>query len=171
MNERKRVNQEVWHINTDGAIRPEQGLSGLAVIVRDEQDHIRYWWKQRSGRLTCNEAEYAAAIFALEQMLRMRFNHGQVVLAVYCDSRVVVDQMSGRAQAHAPEMRKAQARLQALTQRFKRVTFHHIPREQNRLADALAFEAVEGAPRESQPKSNPPNIELWEQFISPWRTP
>lgn len=170
MNERKRVMQGVWHIHTDGAIRPEQGRSGLAAIVRDEQGHICYWWKQRAGRLTCNEAEYAAAIFALEQMLRMGFNPGHVVLSVYCDSRVLVDQMSGRAQAHAPELRKAQARLQALAQRFKRVTFHHIPREQNRLADALAFEAVEGAPRESQPQPNQPNIELWEQFISPWRT-
>jgi ribonuclease HI len=35
-------------------------------------------------------------------------------------------------------------RLRGLILYFEKVTFHHIPREQNRLADALANEAADG---------------------------
>ncbi|PJH75019.1 MAG: bifunctional RNase H/acid phosphatase, partial [Anaerolineae bacterium CG_4_9_14_0_8_um_filter_58_9] len=63
---------------------------------------------------------------------------------VYSDSQVVVQQMRGLATARAPAMRQAQARLRALIVQFEQVTFHHVPREQNRLADALANEVLDG---------------------------
>ncbi|MBN1666041.1 MAG: ribonuclease HI family protein, partial [Anaerolineales bacterium] len=156
-------------IYTDGAIRPDQGTSGLAAIARDEQNQIFRWWYRRVGRLTCNEAEYAAAIFALDQTLHFLGPEQVAEIAIYSDSRVMVDQMSGRAEAHAPGLQAAKKRLQALVEKFKRVTFHHISREQNRLADALAFEAVSGPPRESQPQKAQPNLDLWKQFESTWR--
>lgn len=158
-----------WKIYTDGAIRPDRRASGLAAIVRDEHNRICFWWLRRAGALTCNEAEYAAAIFALEKLLRRGNPQKDTQLEIYSDSRVLVDQMSGRAEARAPSLAKAQARLQALVERFACVTFHHISREQNRLADALAFEAVEGHPQESLPRQRKPNQELWNQFISNWR--
>lgn len=159
----------VLKVYTDGAIRPDQGASGLGIIVRDERNVIRFWWKQRAGAMTNNEAEYAAVIFAFE-CLQRTLRAGQIVeIAVFSDSRVVVDQMNGKAEAHAPGLQQARARLRGLTDRFQRVTFHHIAREQNRLADALAYEAVCGPPQESVPKKAAPNLDLWEQFESTWR--
>lgn len=132
---------------TDGAIRPALGKSGLAAIVMDEQGRIHRWWSKCAGSMTCNEAEYAAVILALESLRRMRL----VEVDIYCDSQVVVHQMNGLANAQAPALRQAQARLRGLVVQFSRVTFHHIPREQNRLADALANEAVEkGAGRDER---------------------
>lgn len=131
-----------YYVYTDGAIRPEQGLSGLAAIVRDECGQICYWWKQRSGALTCNEAEYAAAILALENLYHQC--RKRPALEVYSDSQVMVTQMQGYATAHAPALRQAQARLRALVVQFPQVRFHHIARQHNRLADALAFEALAG---------------------------
>ncbi len=128
------------HVFTDGAIRPDAGVSGQAAIVRDEGWGIRHWWSRKAGRMTCNEAEYAAVILALESLraLRPREVH------IYSDSQVVVHQMQGLAAARAPALRQAQARARALTVQFERVIFHHIPREHNRLADALANDAVDG---------------------------
>lgn len=157
-------------IYTDGAIRPGQRASGLAAIVRDERDQICYWWHARAGALTCNEAEYAAAIFALEQLRRLTGGRGVSEVTIYSDSRVMVDQMSGKAAAHAPGLHKAMTRLQALVSRFRKVNFQHISREQNRLADALAFEAVEGPGQASQSKAAGPNPELWEQLEKIWRS-
>ena len=127
-------------VYTDGAIRPEKGVSGLAAVVRDESGQIRHWWSRRAGRMTCNEAEYAAVILALESLRPMQPQE----VHVYSDSQVVVQQMRGLATARAPAMRQAQARLRALIVQFEQVTFHHVPREQNRLADALANEVLDG---------------------------
>lgn len=128
-------------VHTDGAIRLERGASGLAAIVRDEQGQIIHWWGRRDKRMTCNEAEYAAAIMALEYIRALRNPPRE--LKLYSDSQVMVHQMSGIASVHAPALRQSQMRLRGLTIQFEKVTFHHIPREQNRLADALANDAVD----------------------------
>ncbi|MBU2609320.1 MAG: ribonuclease HI family protein [Chloroflexi bacterium] len=127
-------------VYTDGAIRPERGISGLAAVVRDERGEIRHWWRRRAGRMTCNEAEYAAIIFALESLRPLH----PAQVEVYSDSQVVVHQMRGLARAQAPALRQAQVRLRGLVVQFERVTFHHIPREQNLLADALANDVLDG---------------------------
>ena len=157
-------------IYTDGAIRPEQGISGLGAIVRDEAGTICYWWSGKAGYLTCNEAEYAAVIFALEQLRRVTGSQHIREIEIVSDSRVMVEQMSGRAAAHAPTLRKMQSRLQGLVAGFHKVSFRHISREQNRLADALAFEAVSG---DDSPGPKPvlacPHPETWDQLIQLWR--
>ncbi|HNT24670.1 MAG TPA: reverse transcriptase-like protein [Anaerolineales bacterium] len=159
-------------IYTDGAIRPERGISGLAAIVRDETGKIYHWWSKRAGPLTCNEAEYAAAIYALEQALRRQELRHAPEIEIVSDSRVLVDQMSGRAAARAPALCQARSRLQALVARFHKVSFRHIAREQNRLADALAFDAVSGSiTSKPRPASECPHPETWDQLTQLWRKP
>lgn len=132
----------LYIVNTDGAIRLERRISGIAAVVRDEQGQIIHWWCRRENAMTCNEAEYAAAIMAFERLCALRNPPREV--KVYSDSQVMVHQMRGIASAHAAGLRQAQMRLRGLLADFEKVTFHHIPREQNRLADALANDAVEG---------------------------
>jgi len=132
---------KLYIVNTDGAIRVERGESGLAAIVRDERGQIIHWWGRREKRMTCNEAEYAAAIMALEQICALRNPPRE--LKLLSDSQVMVHQMRGIATAHAPALRQAQMRLRGLVVQFEKVTFQHVPREQNRLADALANDAVD----------------------------
>lgn len=129
-------------IHTDGAIRPELGVSGISAIVRDEKGQVIHLWSRRDKRMTCNEAEYAAAIMALEKISALRISPR--TLNIYSDSQVMVHQMSGIATARAPGLRQAQMRLRGLVSHFDKVTFHHIPREDNRLADALANDAADG---------------------------
>lgn len=169
MNTRHKLPSRKIRIYTDGAIRPEQGASGLAAIVRSEDGQIRYWWSGRVGTLTCNEAEYAAAIFALEQLKQLHGSQHIAEVEIYSDSRVMVDQMSGRAVARALGLRQAYSRLRHLVTHYQKVSFHHISREQNRLADALAFEAVNGdyAPG-PKPILECPHPETWNQLIQLW---
>ncbi len=128
------------NVYTDGSIRPEAGSSGLAAIARDVRGNVLHLWSKRAGRMTCNEAEYAAVILALESLRSLKPSE----IHVYSDSQVVVHQMSGLAVARAPALRQAQLRLRGLIAEYDHIEFHHIPREQNRLADALANEAVDG---------------------------
>lgn len=129
-----------WLVHTDGAICPERGLSGLAAIARDETGQIRRWWRQQAGPMTNNEAEYAAAILALENLLALGIRR----VNVYTDSRVLVEQMQGLARVRSARLRQPHARLCELVHRFEQVNFCHIRRDQNQLADALAFEALQG---------------------------
>lgn len=130
------------NVFTDGAIRPELGISGLAAIVRDEKWQIRHWFSQRVGAMTCNEAEYAAVQFALESIRALRSKPPEI--HIFSDSLVVVQQMRGLAAARAPALKQAHLRVCGLVAQFQQVEFHHIPREKNRLADALANEAADG---------------------------
>jgi ribonuclease HI len=136
------VRPQTYIIHTDGATRLERGVSGLAAIVRDEKGAIIHWWCRRDKRMTCNEAEYAAAIMALEYIRALQNPPRE--LKLYSDSQVMVHQMQGIASAHAPALRQAQMRMRGLVVQFEKVTFHHIPREKNRLADALANDAADG---------------------------
>jgi ribonuclease HI len=162
-----------WLVHVDGAIRSKQGRSGLAVIVRSRRDRILFWWQRRAGAMTCNEAEYAAAIFALEEVLKLPASQRPTQIELYSDSRVLIDQMNGLAQAHAPALQAAQKKLRSLSAHFEQVSYCHISREQNRLADALAYEAVEGW-QHPPPKKNPgkrvrQESALWDEFCSIWR--
>lgn len=131
-------------IYSDGAIRPDQNTSGLAAVVYDKQGVLRHWCSRQAGPLTCNEAEYEAAILALG----MISGKGPTEVDLYSDSQIVVHQMLGRATARALPLKRAQARLRQLAANFERVNFKHIPRERNRFADALANNAAEGRPAE-----------------------
>lgn len=134
------IHNQRLHIHTDGAIRPDLGVSGLAAIVRDDLGNFRFLWSRRAGRLTCNEAEYAAVIMALERLRQMQARR----VIIYSDSRILVDQMTGRASVKAATLRSVHARLRSLATDFESITFTYIPRLQNRLADALANDAAEG---------------------------
>lgn len=137
------IRPKFYIVNIDGSIRPGIEKSGLAAIVRNEAGRIIHWWSRHSNQgMTCNEAEYAAAIMALEKIRALQ--NPPRMLKIYSDSQVLVHQMKGIATARAPVLRQSQMRLRGLVIHFENVIFNHIPREQNRLADALANEAADG---------------------------
>lgn len=113
----------------------------MAAIIRGPLGHI---WTWRCGSLaaaTCNEAEYQAVIFGLQLVLE-RFP--QAGVRCLTDSRVVVDQLAGRVAVRTAGLAPLHARAAALARKLPAVQFVHIPRELNRLADALAWEGLEG---------------------------
>ena len=61
------------------------------------------------------------------------------------DSKLVVEQMSGRWQIKHPDMKPLALQAKSLARQFERVTFAWIPREQNKHADRLANEAMDDA--------------------------
>ncbi len=63
------------------------------------------------------------------------------------DSKLVVEQMSGRWQVKHPAMKPLAAEAQALVRRLPSVRFRWIPRAQNSHADRLANEAMDAAAR------------------------
>ena len=98
------------------------------------------WRSQRTGALDNNAAEYAALALGLETARAWR----PQLVHVCSDSEIVVRQMNGRFAVRSSDLRRWHSRACALARLIPRVTYTHLPRERNRLADALANEALEG---------------------------
>jgi ribonuclease HI len=90
--------------------------------------------------MTNNEAEYEAAILGLELAQRLGADEVEIVT----DSQVVVQQMQGRSRVNSSGLQRLHREACVAVRPFRRVRFRHVKREENRLADALASEALEG---------------------------
>jgi ribonuclease HI len=129
-------------IQVDGTPGPQsRGMAGVGVVVRDPWGQVVSWNAFCVPAATCNEAEYQAVIAGLELALR---RYPGIPVRCLSDSRVVVEQLTGRCGVHAGPLLPLHARASALTQQVAQVTFTAIPRALNRLADALAWEALGG---------------------------
>jgi probable phosphoglycerate mutase len=130
-------------IEADGGSRGNPGMSGAgAVVIDGATGNILREISEAVGIATNNVAEYSALIFALEAAFQI---DPAAEIVVRMDSKLVVEQMSGRWKIKHPDMLSLGARVQQLI-KGKGVEFVWIPREQNVLADALANKAMDGEP-------------------------
>ena len=97
--------------------------------------------KQAIGQATNNVAEYRGLIAGLGDAAKL----GATEVAVYMDSKLVVEQMSGRWKVKHPDLIELNAQARKLASRFDRVRYEWIPRERNTHADRLANEAMDAA--------------------------
>jgi ribonuclease HI len=125
----------------DGASRGNPGLSSYGVVVYDADGRELHRGSQALGHATNNQAEYRGAIAALEAALGL--GAGEVELRM--DSELIVRQLMGRYKVRNPGLIPLHKRVLALRQRFERVALVHVPREQNRVADKLANEALDNS--------------------------
>jgi len=124
----------------DGAIGYRSDYTGVGAVLLDDQDRILVWGNRRLGQMTNNEAEYAGLVLALELAISLRPDR----LRVYLDSEVVVGQMNGKFGVRSKGLKPWHRRACQLARRLVEVSYYHVPRQRNRLADALANEALAG---------------------------
>jgi ribonuclease HI/probable phosphoglycerate mutase len=123
----------------DGASRGNPGPASLGFVIYDEAGRELHTGSRALGRATNNEAEYNAAIAALEGALGL----GARQVELRMDSELVVRQLAGRYKVRNPRLLSLYKRVLALRERFERVTVNHVRREQNRVADRLANDALD----------------------------
>lgn len=112
--------------------------SGIAVVVRDTGGQIRDAASRCLGRMTNNEAEYEALILGI-QLALVRADCRPAFLI---DSQIVVGQLAGEFAVRDPKLRPRHERAARLLARLPQAAVAFVPREWNRLADALAAEAL-----------------------------
>ena len=124
---------------SDGASRGNPGLAAFGAVVYDKDGRELHRTLRAIGRATNNQAEYQGAIAALEAALGL----GATEAELRMDSELIVRQLSGRYKVRNPRLLPLYKRLLALRSRFARIEVRHIPRAQNKVADALANEALD----------------------------
>jgi ribonuclease HI len=114
------------------------------VVVRTLHGRVLLWRSFRAPAHTNNEAEYQAVIAGL-QVMQQHFPG----IGVRCltDSQIVVLQLTGQAAVRAAVLQPLYQQTLTLVQQVGAVEFQAIPRPLNRLADSLAWEALDGRRR------------------------
>ncbi|WP_280343949.1 bifunctional RNase H/acid phosphatase [Nocardia neocaledoniensis] len=127
-------------VEADGGSRGNPGPAGYGAVVFDA-DHVRVLAERKEylGVATNNVAEYRGLIAGLAASAEL----GASVVAVRMDSKLVVEQMSGRWKVKHPSMIPLVEQARALVAGFDRVSFTWIPRAENSHADRLANEAMD----------------------------
>lgn len=129
-------------IEADGGSRGNPGPAGYgAVVWTEDRATVLAEAKQAIGRATNNVAEYRGLIAGLDDAL----NLGATEAAVYLDSKLLVEQMSGRWKVKHPDLIELHAEARNRARRFERISYSWIPRERNTHADRLANEAMDAA--------------------------
>jgi ribonuclease HI len=132
-------NASSWVLYTDGGSRGNPGPAGSGFVLRDASGKTVCAAGHFLGVATNNRAEYDGLI----RGLRSAVSHGCRRLEVRMDSELIVRQMTGRYRVKNEGLKEPFARAQELVSRLDRVTFAHVPREQNTEADRLANEAMD----------------------------
>lgn len=127
-------------VEADGGSRGNPGPAGYGAVVRDAATGaVLAQRKAGLGHTTNNVAEYSGLVAGLTAARDL----GAVRVDVRMDSRLVVEQMSGRWKIkHAPLQTLAQ-QARELVAGFGQVTFEWVPRALNKEADRLANEAMD----------------------------
>jgi ribonuclease HI len=124
---------------SDGASRGNPGPASIGGLVVDEAGNELAAISRAIGRGTNNEAEYRAAIAAVEAALAL----GATNVELRMDSELVVLQFNGRYRVRNPRLIPHYQRLVALRSRLQQLTLVHVPRALNAAADRLANAALD----------------------------
>lgn len=127
-------------VEADGASRGNPGEAAYGAVLRDAATgRVLAEAAVAIGEATNNVAEYAGLVAGL----RLARDHAPGAnVEVRLDSRLVVEQMSGRWRVKHPGMKPLAAEARELAPAGTRYTW--IPREENAAADRLANQALDG---------------------------
>jgi ribonuclease HI len=130
--------QESWQLYTDGASKGNPGPAGAGWILINNRDSILVKDSKFLGMATNNEAEYEALILGLKNALSL----GIEEIKIHMDSELLVRQLTGLYRVKNPRLAIYFQQVRDLLNKFSGYDIIHIPREQNREADAMANEAI-----------------------------
>ena len=118
----------------DGASRHTQHSSSAAWVIYTPMGRVL------SSEGVClrpssnNIAEYSAVI----ELLRDAISHGVLSLEVRLDSELVVSQLNGLYHVRDPMLLRRFLRVRLLERKFESITYTHIPRNYNQVANSYA---------------------------------
>jgi ribonuclease HI len=130
-----------FKIYTDGGARGNPGPAGIGGVLYDSQDEKIADFSVYLGEATNNQAEYKALLRGLELALENKVED----LDCYLDSELVVKQLKKEYKVKNEQLATLFVKAWNLSLKFKKVTFNHVTRDKNTMADALANQAMDKA--------------------------
>lgn len=130
---------------TDGGSRGNPGPAAIGVAIYNERGDMLKSYGKAIGIATNNEAEYGAVIFALQKVKALL--GGEKIKKIQCevrmDSELVCRQLNSEYKIEQERLFPLFIKIWNLRIDFGALTFVHVPREQNREADAQVNQALD----------------------------
>ncbi len=128
-------------VNIDGGARGNPGPAGWGVVIRTPAGDAVGELMGALPHATNNVAEYSGLLAALDWCSHQQASK----VHVRSDSLLLVQQMRGVFKVKNEGLKPLHGQARLLANRIGRVTYEHVPREQNADADRLANQAMDEA--------------------------
>jgi ribonuclease HI len=137
-------------VYTDGGSKGNPGPGGVGVVIYNDKKEAIKKYSHNLGKVTNNQAEYQAVIFALKK-IKLLFGKKKtkdLSVEIRADSELLVKQLNGEYKILDDKIQPLFLEVWNLKFDFREVIFKNIPREENKEADKLVKQAFNG--RDSQ---------------------
>lgn len=126
-------------IYSDGGSRGNPGPSAAGYVVLNNRQEVIAEGGEYLGVATNNLAEYHGVRIGLEKALELGYRKVDFMV----DSMLVVNQMKGYYKIKNRELWPINEQIHSLMTKFDRVTFTHVHREFNQLADGMVNKTLD----------------------------
>ena len=126
-------------INVDGASRGNPGPSGIGYCIHDENGHII----ERQGEFIGFAASRVAEYYAMKKGIERALELGHKTARFISDSLMVVNQLNGVFLVKNQDILPIYNDIQQLITQFDAISFTHVPRSENTIADSEANAAID----------------------------
>lgn len=126
-------------IFTDGGARGNPGPAAAGIVIKDEKGKILTAFGEYLGEQTNNYAEYSALISGLKKAKELGATEVDCIL----DSELVTKQMKQEYRVREATLQKLFIQAYNASTVFKRVTYRHVLRHNNKEADKLVNETLD----------------------------
>lgn len=124
----------------DGGSRGNPGKAACAALVCDAEGAELLRRAKLIGKATNNVAEYQGVLLALGLCRQL----GASDVTLRLDSELVVRQLEGRYRVKHADLAPLYEGARELAKHFKSLHVEHVPRNENKVADALVNAALDG---------------------------
>lgn len=131
--------QRSLKIYTDGGSRGNPGPSASGFVILNDNDEIIEEGGEYLGVTTNNQAEYQAVKLAMQTAIKYDPNQ----IHFFIDSLLVVNQMKGVYKIKNRDLWPIHSDIKKMSENFDKVSYTHVRRELNKLADAKVNEVLD----------------------------
>jgi ribonuclease HI/ADP-ribose pyrophosphatase YjhB (NUDIX family) len=135
----KNTSEDIITIFSDGGSRGNPGPSAAGYVVLDYSQQVIAQGGEYLGITTNNQAEYHGVRLGLEKAIELKYKRVDFKI----DSMLVVNQMKGFYKIKNRELWPIHERIRELMKQFDKVTFNHVMREFNQLADGMVNKTLD----------------------------
>ena len=139
----KNTSDTALTVFSDGGSRGNPGPSAAGFVILNKRNEVIAEGGEYLGITTNNQAEYHGVRIGLEKALEL----GATQLHFRIDSMLVVNQLNGIYKIKNRELWPIHERIRELMKRCERVTFSHVQREFNQLADGMVNKTLDAQVR------------------------
>ena len=133
-------------IFSDGGSRGNPGPSAAGYIILNNRQEVIAEGGEYLGITTNHQAEYHGVRLGLEKAIELKFTRVDFKI----DSMLVVNQMKGLYKIKNRELWPIHERIRLLMTKFDKVTFTHVNRQFNQLADGMVNKTLDAHEKEKE---------------------